>query len=142
MMTNNEFENIGLTYYGRSLEDRGRYNVTYNSEDMGKFRVQMLRDIKSTDPTTHLGLFKLATVSSSGNVTGLLAMYNNGMTRNRSGNFPQYAGKYDKNHPDVSPLIQRLQLTSEELVALDAFMSAISSEVRTDSATPEEMGIQ
>ena len=142
MMTNNQFENIGLTYYGRSLEDRGRYNVTYNPQDMGKFRVPMLRDIKSTDPTTHLGLFNLATVTSTGRVVGLLAMYNNGMTRNRSGNFPQYAGKYDKNFPSVSPLIERLQLTAEELIALDAFMAAISSDVRTDSATPEEMGIQ
>ncbi|KOO10256.1 hypothetical protein AKJ18_35175, partial [Vibrio xuii] len=100
------------------------------------------RDIKSTDPTTHLGLFNLATVTSTGRVVGLLAMYNNVMTRNRSGNFPQYAGKYDKNFPSVSPLIERLQLTAEELIALDAFMAAISSDVRTDSATPEEMGIQ
>ncbi|MEJ2763806.1 cytochrome c peroxidase [Photobacterium sp. MCCC 1A19761] len=143
MMTNQQFENIGLAYYGRSLEDRGRYNVTYQPEDMGKFRVQMLRDIKATDPTTHLGLFKLANINASnGRVTGLLAMYNNGMTRNRSGNFPQYAAKYDKNFPVVSPLIERLAMTNEELQALNAFMSAISSEIRTDSATPEEMGIQ
>ncbi|MGD8112728.1 cytochrome c peroxidase [Vibrio sp. TRT 17S01] len=142
MMSNQQFENIGLTYYGRSLEDRGRFNVTYRPEDMGKFRVPMLRDIKATDPTTHLGLFKLATViPKADRVVGLLAMYNNGMTRNRSGNFPQYAGKYDKNFPEVSPLIQRLGMTDKELMALNAFMSAVSSDVRTDSASAEEMGI-
>ncbi len=141
MFTNHQFENIGLTYYGRSLEDRGRFNVTFDPSDMGKMRVPMLRDIKATDPTTHLGLFKLATVSSSGNVTGLLAMYNNGMTRNRSGNFPQYAYKYDENFPEVSPLIERLAMTNEELIALNEFLTSISAEVRTDSATKEEMGI-
>ncbi|MGF1732827.1 cytochrome c peroxidase [Photobacterium kasasachensis] len=142
MMTNNKFENIGLTYYGRSLEDRGRYNVTYKAEDMGRFRVPMLRDIKTTDPTTHLGLFQLAMIfPSSDRVFGLLAMYNNGMTRNRSGNFPQYATKYDPNFPTVSPLIERLAMTPAELKALNAFMSAISADVRTDSASPEEMGI-
>lgn len=140
MMTNDKFENIGLVYYGRSLEDRGRYNVTYKPEDMGKFRVSMLRDIKATDPTTHLGLFPLS-MKIGDRVFGLLAMYNNGMTRNRPGNFPQYAHKYDKNFPEVSPLIERLGMTSEELLALDAFMSAITAEVRQDSASAEEMGL-
>ncbi|MCG9677302.1 cytochrome c peroxidase [Vibrio sp. Isolate24] len=141
LMTNNQFENIGLTYYGRSLEDRGRYNVTGNPSDMGKFRVPMLRDIKSTDPVTHLGLFDLSIVTGSGRIFGLLAMYNNGMTRNRSGNFPQYANKYDKKFPEVSPLIERLGMTTEELLALDSFMSAISTQVRDDSASEAELGL-
>ena len=68
-------------------------------------------------------------------------MYNNGMTRNRSGNFPQYEHKYDVLFPKVSTLIERLGMTSSELLALKAFMSAVSSDVRQDSATPEEMGI-
>jgi cytochrome c peroxidase len=141
MMTNNGFENIGLTYYGRFFEDRGRYNVTYKPEDMGKFRVPMLRDIKATDPTTHLGFFDLAFITRNGTVLGLLAMYDNGMTRNRGGNFPQYAGKYDKNFPSVSPLIERLAMTNDELLALNEFMGAISSEIRKDSAPPEELGL-
>ena len=141
LMTNNDFENIGLTYYGRSLEDRGRFNATLKSEDMGKFRVPALRDIKATDPGTHTGLFDVARVSSSGRVSGLLAMYNNGMTRNRNGSFPQYKYKYDKQFPVVSPLIKRLEMTSDELIALDAFMSAITADIREDSATPEEMGL-
>ena len=141
MMTNNKFENIGLTYYGRNLEDRGRYSVTFKPEDMGRFRVPMLRDIKATDPTTHLGFFQLMWTIPNFKAFGLLAMYNNGMTRNRSGNFPQYESKYDSNFPTVSPLIERLGMTLAELQALDSFMSAISADVRTDSATPEEMGI-
>ncbi|MCG7498018.1 cytochrome-c peroxidase [Vibrio sp. Of7-15] len=140
MMTNDKFENIGLVYYGHFLEDRGRYNVTYEPEDMGKFRVSMLRDIKATDPTTHVGLFPLS-MKIGDRVFGLLAMYNNGMTRNRPGNFPQYAAKYDHNFPEVSPLIERLGMTSEELLALDAFMSAITAEIRQDSASAEEMGL-
>ena len=142
LMTNNGFANIGLTFYGREFEDRGRYNVTFNAKDMGRFRVPALRDIEATDPMTHLGFFKLAIVPPSGDrVFGLLAMYNNGMTRNRSGNFPQYEHKYDVLFPKVSTLIERLGMTSSELLALKAFMSAISSDVRKDSATPEEMGI-
>ncbi|WP_461537958.1 cytochrome-c peroxidase [Spongorhabdus nitratireducens] len=141
MMTNNKFENIGLTYYGRSLEDRGRFKVTFNPADMGKFRVPILRDIKATDPGTHLGLFNVANISRSGRVTGMLAMYNNGMTRNRNGSFPQYKYKYEKQFPQVSNLIERLEMTNEELLALNAFMSAVTAEIRQDSATPEEMGI-
>ena len=142
LMTNNGFANIGLTFYGREFEDRGRYNVTFDAKDMGRFKVPALRDNEATDPMTHLGFFKLAIVPPSGDrVFGLLAMYNNGMTRNRSGSFPQYEHKYDVLFPKVSTLIERLAMTPSELLALKAFMSAVSSDVRQDSATPEEMGL-
>ena len=143
LFTNNKFENIGLTYYNRNLEDRGRYNVTFNNNDMGKFRVPSLREIKSTSPYTHLGLFELAeNIPHTDKIYGLLSMYNNGMTRNREGNFPQYEYKYDKKFPVVSPLIERLHLTNKELRALDAFLLSLSSDIPLDSASPSDMGIK
>src|SRR5690606_21531369 len=36
--SDNDFHNIGLTYYGRKYEDLGLYEVTGKKEDVGKFR--------------------------------------------------------------------------------------------------------
>jgi cytochrome c peroxidase len=44
------FHNEGLTYYGRKLQDLGRYEVTKNPQDVGKFRTPSLRNIARTAP--------------------------------------------------------------------------------------------
>ena len=55
--TGDEFKNIGL-YDERKYTDKGRYEVTKNPDDMGKFKVPGLRNVAVTAPYMHDGSFK------------------------------------------------------------------------------------
>ncbi|MBP6623971.1 MAG: cytochrome-c peroxidase [Chitinophagaceae bacterium] len=55
--TADEFRNIGL-FNGQDLHDSGRYHVTKNIDDIGKFKVPGLRNIAMTAPYMHNGQFK------------------------------------------------------------------------------------
>lgn len=55
--TNDEFKNIGL-FDGSRLRDSGRYLITKNLGDIGKFKVPGLRNIAVTAPYMHNGLFR------------------------------------------------------------------------------------
>lgn len=114
--TDEEFHNIGLTYYKRKYEDWGRYHVTKRSEDIGKFRTASLRDVMNTDPWMHNGLFW--------NMTGLLNMYNSGMQMN-SPTAEQKAA--DPNYPMTDPLMKKLHLTKAEIQDIEAFLHAITA---------------
>jgi cytochrome c peroxidase len=54
--TGDEFRNIGL-YNGTSLNDPGRFTVTKDSADLGKFKVPGLRNVALTAPYMHDGSF-------------------------------------------------------------------------------------
>jgi cytochrome c peroxidase len=54
--TGDEFKNIGL-YDENKYKDKGRYEVTKNSEDLGKFKVPGLRNVAVTAPYMHDGSF-------------------------------------------------------------------------------------
>ncbi len=103
-----QFHHTGLSYYGRRFEDLGRYDVTGNPEDRGKFRTPTLRDVRHTGPWMHNGLFD--------DFTGILRMYNRGIpvgARARPG------------APKLSLLIRPLDLDDHEIEALEAFLGAI-----------------
>jgi cytochrome c peroxidase len=55
--TVDEFKNIGL-YTGHSGDDVGRFAITKDSADLGKFKVPGLRNIALTAPYMHDGRFK------------------------------------------------------------------------------------
>ncbi len=55
--TGDEFRNIGL-YDGEKLKDRGRFDHTKDSADLGKFKVPGLRNVAVTAPYMHNGMFK------------------------------------------------------------------------------------
>lgn len=55
--TGDEFKNIGL-YNGDELKDAGRYEITKDKADIGKFKVPGLRNIAVTAPYMHNGMFK------------------------------------------------------------------------------------
>ena len=55
--TVDEFRNIGL-YDGEGYNDRGRFEITKDSTDLGKFKVPGLRNIAVTAPYMHDGSFK------------------------------------------------------------------------------------
>ncbi len=55
--TGDEFRNIGL-FNNQDLTDKGRYVVTKNKDDLGKFKVPGLRNVAVTAPYMHNGAFK------------------------------------------------------------------------------------
>jgi cytochrome c peroxidase len=55
--TGDQFKNIGL-YNGKELHDKGRFDVTKDSADIGKFKVPGLRNTNVTGPYMHNGMFK------------------------------------------------------------------------------------
>ncbi|WFR80587.1 cytochrome c peroxidase [Janthinobacterium rivuli] len=115
MLTDQQFHNLGLTYYGRKkYEDLGRYLVTGKDEDVGKFLTPGLRGVAQSGPWMHNGLFP--------QMVGLLNMYNAGMSRPVPRNAEQAA---DPKFPVTSPLLQQLQLTSEEIIALKSFLEVL-----------------
>lgn len=55
--TGDEFKNVGL-YDGVLYQDKGRFEITKDSNDLGKFKVPGLRNIGVTAPYMHNGMFK------------------------------------------------------------------------------------
>ena len=103
-----QFHHTGLSYYGRRFEDLGRFDVTGEPEDRGKFRTPTLRNVRNTGPWMHNGLFT--------DFTGILRMYNHGVT---------FATRPRTGAPELSPLIRPLGLDRDELDALEAFLETI-----------------
>lgn len=56
LFTDNKFHNIGLDSLF-SGDNQGRYNVTFNPDDIGKFKSPTLRNIELTTPYMHDGRF-------------------------------------------------------------------------------------
>lgn len=123
--SDNQFHNVGLTYYKRKYEDLGRYYVTKDPEDVGKFRTPSLREITHTGPYMHNGLFP--------QLRGVLNLYNAGMPNIK----PKGDQVNDKLFPVTSPLLKKLNLTEQELQDLEAFLKSISSGIYREPA-PEE----
>lgn len=55
--TNDFFRNIGI-FNGKNLNDSGRFEVTRNPEDIGRFKTPGLRNIAMTAPYMHNGMHK------------------------------------------------------------------------------------
>ncbi|MFY7828850.1 MAG: cytochrome-c peroxidase [Flectobacillus sp.] len=116
LFSDNQFHNVGLTFYGREYEDLGLYNTTKKAEDVGKFKTPILRDIIRTRPWMHNGLFD--------EIEGVVAMYNNGMPQPKPKDDGQ---RNDPLFPKTSPLIKKLNLSKPEQEALIAFLGSITS---------------
>lgn len=111
--TDGRFHNEGLTYYGRKYEDLGRYKITKDPQDVGRFKTPTLRNIARTGPYMHNGLFEL---------DGVLNMYNAGMPTVRR----KPEQKEDPLFPVKSPLLQSLGLNPQELADLKAFLESLT----------------
>lgn len=116
--TDEQFHDLGLSYYGRKFEDLGRYEVTKRPEDVGKFKTPSLRNVTNTAPYMHNGLFELE---------GVLNMYSAGM--------PTLKRKADQQDdplfPTKSPLLHELDLSDAEKADLIAFLEALAEPKRT-----------
>jgi cytochrome c peroxidase len=113
LLTDDLFHDVGLSYYGRELQDLGRYAVTKDPADVGRFRTPTLRDVARTAPYTHLGLFDMK---------GLLSLYNVGMPTLRRRPDQQD----DPLFPTKSPVLHKLDLSPRDLADLEAFMNALT----------------
>lgn len=120
--SDNQFHNAGLTYYGRKYEDLGLYDLTGNAEDVGKFKTPSLREIMKTGPYMHNGLFPT--------IRGVLNMYNAGMPHNK----PNKEQESDTLFPQTSSHLLPLELSEEELRALEAFLESITSTIYREPA--------
>jgi len=113
LFSDNRFHNLGQSNFGRPSEDLGRYLVTGDTADVGKFRTPSLRDVVFTGPYLH-----------SGNIAELpeiLDLYERGM--------PQILPKNVEGHPlypKKSDLLHPLPLTKKDKASLLAFLDAIS----------------
>jgi cytochrome c peroxidase len=114
MFTDGEFHNLGLTYYGRKLEDLGRYKQTHLAEDVGKFRTPTLRNVGRTAPYMHNGVFPI--------LEGILRLYNAGMPRPK----PKEHQVNDPLFPTTSVHLKPLGLTAQELSDLKDFLLTLN----------------
>lgn len=117
LFTDEQFHNVGLTYYGRELQDLGRYAHTKEAGDVGRFRTPSLRNLERTAPYMHNGLFEL---------DGVLNMYNAGMPRISR----REDQKDDPLFPVKSPLLQPLELEPSEKADLKAFLLSLTERKR------------
>ena len=109
-----EFHNLGLTYYGRRLQDLGRYTQTKLPEDVGKFRTPTLRNVGRTAPYMHNGVFPI--------LEGILRLYNAGMPRPR----PKENQVGDPLFPKTSEHLKPLNLSTQELTELKDFLLTLN----------------
>lgn len=116
LFTDNSFHNTGLTNYQREQEDLGRYKVTHNADDAGRFRTPSLRDVIRTGPWMHNGQFD--------NIEEILDIYSAGMPQSP----PKPEQVNDPLYPKTDKLIRKLDLTKEERQDIIAFLHSITAE--------------
>ena len=117
--TNNEFEDIGNSEYGRKSEDLGLYLTTKKASDVGKFKVPSLRELLNTAPYMHSGRFKLEeSLTAYNNAMGVGVVSN----KIKASKF-----RYDPLFPSGSEKIHVLNLTKAEISALQSFLKTLST---------------
>jgi cytochrome c peroxidase len=97
------FFNTGVSRY--EAPNRGLYEFTHREEDIGKFRAPSLRNIAVTAPYMH-----------DGSITTLEAVVDH------------YAAGGRMEHPNKSPILRRVKLTTEERRDLVEFLKTLTDE--------------
>jgi len=111
--TDDQFHNVGLFHH---YFDRGRYNVTKDPLDEGKFKTPTLRNVAVTPPYMATGDSEKGLLNT---LEDVVKHYNDGGT----------------GFPNKDPRVKKLGLTDAEMAALVAFMKALTdSSVMTNPA--------
>lgn len=113
-LTDGKFHNLGLTYFGKPLEDLGRYQVTNGLKDVGAFATPSLRHIRKSAPYMHNGV-----ISS---LRKVVLLYNFGGGRERPRTKEEAS---DPLFPRHSELLQPLKLNRTEIEDLVNFLEAL-----------------
>ncbi len=112
-----QFHNDGQTLWGSKHEDLGLYHQTKKAKDVGKFKTPTLREVSKTGPWMHHGHFPT--------MLDVLQFYNLG---NPAPIQKRYLGtERDFILPKTSPILQKLELTDEEIEAVIAFLESLST---------------
>lgn len=118
--SDNQFHNDGQTLFGTKNEDFGRFNVTKDPKDIGKFRTPTLREVVNTRPWMHHGHFP--------SLLDVVELYNLG---NPSPVQKKYLGTArDSLIPKSDPMLRKLDLNKEEISDLLAFIETLSTPTR------------
>ncbi len=118
--SDNKYHNDGQHLFGTVDEDLGRFYVTHDLKDLGKFKTPTLREVTRTGPWFHHGHFP--------NLNDVLTFYNLG---NPAPIQQKHLGQgRDSLIPQASPLLQPLELTNEEIEAVIAFLGTLSTPAR------------
>lgn len=113
-LTDNGFHNLGLHFHGRARQDLGRYEITGQPADSGRFRTPSLRGVAGTAPYMHNGVMP--------RLDGVLRFYNVGGGKPRApADLPADAPPF----PQPDPLLQPLGLERDELQAIEAFLRTL-----------------
>lgn len=112
LFSDGRFHDLGLSFYGRNTEDFGRYAVTGDPKDNGRFRTPTLRNVTQTAPFMHTGAFGLP---------GVLNMYNAGMPTIKQYDFQ----RADPLFPKKSPHLKPLGLNRQDIADLAAFLGSL-----------------
>lgn len=113
-LTDNGFHNLGLHFHGRPRQDLGRYEITADPADSGRFRTPSLRGVANTAPYMHNGLIP--------RLSGVLAFYNVGGGRPRA---PTDLADDAPPFPQPDPLLRPRGLSRQDLQDLEAFLQAL-----------------
>jgi cytochrome c peroxidase len=105
-LSDERFHNTGVAWRDSAFQDPGRVAVTRNEDDRGAFRTPTLREVARTAPYMHDG--SLPTLEA------VVEYYDRGGNR----------------APRLDPEIRPLHLTNAEKLALLAFLSSLSGEIR------------
>lgn len=108
-MSDGDFHNLNQTLAGRPRQDFGKYDITGDPTDFGKFKTPSLRNLSTSKPWFHHGMFT--------NLLGVVAIYNTGM------DIPPTSTAPPITHADhLDPLTKPPGLTADEMDALTAFL--------------------
>lgn len=116
-LSDGKFHNLGIAFFGEPSQDLGRFEVTRQCDDVGRFRTASLRGVSRTAPYMHHGLFD--------SLQGVLHLYA------RGGGDPRNARAGVATDPlyacaqRVSPHLKPLPLSAADLTALQAFLRSL-----------------
>jgi len=115
LLTDNSFHNIGVPQVGPLKEDLGRYDVTKDPADKGKFKTPSLYNSASFAFSMHDGAFST--------LKQVVAHYN--------------VGGDPKNNPNQDSLIFPLNLSEKEQADLIAFLESLTDDSLNQIKRPE-----
>ena len=120
LFSDQQFHNLGLSYYGRKHEDLGRFKISKDTADVGRFKTASLREVARTAPYMHNGLIP--------SLDEVIQMYDAGMAHPK----PRKDQQNDPLFPTTDPLLQKLSLNKEERADLKAFLLTLNSPAKRE----------
>ena len=117
LMADGQFHNIGLGFPSTRLRDLGRYGVTGEARDAGKFRTASLRLVGASAPYMHNGIFP--------NLEGVVRFYAGGGGKPGASDKDAAVDPVEINLRAVSPLLRPLELSDRDIADLVAFLKTL-----------------